>query len=224
MSNIKIEESWKTLLADEFAQPYFQSVTTFLRNEIAAGKTIYPPGPLIFNAFNTTPVKDVKVVILGQDPYHNPGQAMGMSFSVPKGVKVPPSLRNIYKEMATDINCPPATHGDLTKWADQGVLMLNAMLTVEGHKAGSHKNIGWQKFTDAVLKKLSDEQENLVYMLWGGFAKKKKHLIDAERHLVLEAAHPSPLAGGAYFGSKHFSQANTYLKEKGLPEIDWSLE
>lgn len=223
MSKVKIEESWQKLLASEFEQPYFQGVSTYLRNQIAAGKTIYPPGPLIFNAFNTTPVAEVKVVILGQDPYHNPGQAMGYSFSVPQGVRIPPSLRNIYKEMATDVNTVAPDHGDLTKWAGQGVLMLNAMLTVEAHKAGSHKNIGWQTFTDAVLKKLSDERENLVYMLWGGFAKKKKHLIDTDKHLVLEAAHPSPLAGGAYFGSKHFSQANAYLKANGLREIDWQL-
>lgn len=223
MSNVKIEDSWKNLLASEFEQPYFQSMSTHLRNQIAAGKEIYPPGPLIFNAFNTTPVKDVKVVILGQDPYHNTGQAMGYSFSVPQGVRIPPSLRNIYKEMVTDINFTPPEHGDLTKWAGQGVLMLNAMLTVEAHKAGSHKNIGWQTFTDSVLRKLSEERENLVYMLWGGFAKKKKHLIDGEKHLILEAAHPSPLAGGAYFGSKHFSQANAYLKANGLEEIDWQL-
>ena len=223
MSKVKIEESWKNLLADEFEQPYFQSMSTHLRNQIAAGKTIYPPGPLIFNAFNTTPVSNVKVVILGQDPYHNTGQAMGYSFSVPKGVRIPPSLRNIYKEMVTDINFVTPNHGDLTKWANQGVLMLNAMLTVEAHKAGSHKNIGWQTFTDSVLRRLSEERENLVYMLWGGFAKKKKHLIDANKHLVLEAAHPSPLAGGAYFGSKHFSQANAYLEAKGLGGIEWQL-
>ena len=223
MSKFNIEESWKNLLADELEKPYFQSMSTYLRNQIVAGKTIYPPGPLIFNAFNTTPVADVKVVILGQDPYHNPGQAMGFSFSVPKGVRIPPSLRNIYKEMVTDIDFVSPDHGDLTKWADQGVLMLNAMLTVEANNPGSHKNIGWQKFTDSVLRKLSEERDDLVYMLWGGFAKKKKHLIDTDKHLVLEAAHPSPLARGAYFGSKHFSQANAYLKDKGLGEIDWQV-
>jgi uracil-DNA glycosylase len=223
MSNINIEESWKNLLADEFEQSYFQSMSTYLRNQIAAGKTIYPPNSLIFNAFNTTPVADVKVVILGQDPYHNTGQAMGYSFSVPQGVRIPPSLRNIYKEMVTDIDFVIPDHGDLTKWAGQGVLMLNAMLTVEAHDAGSHRNIGWQKFTDSVLRKLSEERESLIYMLWGGFAKKKKHLIDADKHLILEAAHPSPLARGAYFGSKHFSQANAYLKANGLAEIDWQI-
>ena len=223
MSNLKIEDSWKNLLASEFEQPYFQTMSTQLRNQIAAGKEIYPPAPLIFNAFNTTPVDDVKVIILGQDPYHNTGQAMGFSFSVPQGVRIPPSLRNIYKEMVTDINFTPPEHGDLTPWANQGVLMLNAMLTVEAHDAGSHRNIGWQTFTDAVLRKLSEEKENLVYMLWGGFAKKKKHLIDGEKHLILEAAHPSPLARGKYFGSKHFSQANAYLKANGLGEIDWQL-
>ena len=223
MSKVKIEATWKAALAEEFEQPYFQTIASFLRQEMAKGKTIYPPGKLIFNAFNTTPLPDVKVVILGQDPYHNTGQAMGLSFSVPRGVRVPASLRNIYKEMHSDINTPIAMHGDLTKWAEQGVLMLNAMLTVEAHKASSHKKIGWQSFTDAVIRKVSEEKENVVFMLWGGFAKKKKMLIDTSKHLVLEAAHPSPLAGGAYFGSKHFSKANAYLKEKGLGEIDWNV-
>lgn len=223
MSNVRIEASWKKLLSDEFDQPYFQSISTFLRKEITAGKTVYPPGKLIFNAFDTTPVDQVKVVVLGQDPYHNPGQAMGMSFSVPRGVRIPPSLRTIYKEMKTDVGCEPPDHGDLTKWAEQGVLLLNAMLTVEKGKAGSHQKIGWQQFTDAVMHRLSDEREHLVYMLWGGFAKKKKHLIDPQKHLILEAAHPSPLARDAYLNSKHFSQANAYLKKHGKGEIDWCL-
>lgn len=223
MSNIKIEDSWKNLLKEEFTQPYFQSISTYLKNEIAAGKIIYPPGKLIFNAFDTTPVDKVKVVILGQDPYHNPGEAMGLSFSVPRGVRVPPSLRNIYKELSSDVGMEIPQHGDLTKWAEQGVLLLNAMLTVEKNTPRSHQKIGWQNFTDAVMKRLSDHKEHLVYMLWGGFAKKKKYLIDNGKHLVLEAAHPSPLAGGAYFGSKHFSQANAFLKAHNLGEIDWDL-
>lgn len=223
MSNVKIEESWKQVLSDQFEQPYFQGIATFLRKAKAEGKTIYPPGSLIFNAFNTTPFEQVKVVILGQDPYHRPGEAMGLSFSVPRGVRTPPSLKNIYKELHTDLGVPVADHGDLTKWAEQGVFLLNAMLTVERSKAGSHQKIGWQNFTDAVIRKLSEEREGLVFMLWGNFAKRKKELIDEEKHLVLEAAHPSPLAGGAYFGSKHFSQANAYLEEKGAGKIDWAL-
>jgi len=223
MSNIKIEDSWKETLKHEFEQPYFQSIATYLRKEKQSGKKIYPPGSLIFNAFNTTPFEEVKVVILGQDPYHNPGEAMGLSFSVPKGVRVPPSLRNIYKELKDDLGIEPPRHGDLTKWAEQGVFLLNAMLTVEHKSAGSHQKIGWQNFTNAVIRKLSDEREGLVFMLWGGFARKKKELIDRDKHLVLEAAHPSPLAGGAYFGSRHFSKANAYLEEQGKSPIDWSL-
>jgi len=223
MSNVNIEESWKEALSHEFAQPYFQSLVTVLKKEKQAGKQIYPPGSLIFNAFNTTPFDKVKVVILGQDPYHNPGQAMGLSFSVPRGVKVPPSLKNIYKEMQSDLGLPPSTHGDLTYWAEQGVFLLNAILTVEHRQAGSHKSIGWQDFTNAVIRTLSNEREGLVFMLWGGFARKKNILIDTDRHLVLEAAHPSPLAGGAYFGSQHFSQANEYLQKQDKTPIDWQL-
>lgn len=223
MSNVRIEESWKAALADEFKQPYFSTLATFLKKEKAAGKTIYPPGSLIFNAFNTTPFDEVKVVILGQDPYHNPREAMGLSFSVPKGVRVPPSLKNIYKELNTDLGVPIPNHGDLTAWAEQGVFLLNAMLTVEHKKAGSHKKAGWQNFTDAVIKTLSDEREHLVFMLWGNFAKKKNILIDNSKHLVLEAAHPSPLAGGAFFGSRHFSKANAYLEQNGRKPIDWGV-
>jgi uracil-DNA glycosylase len=223
MSNVKIEESWKAVLKDEFTQPYFQGLATFLKKAKQEGKVIYPPGSLIFNAFNTTPFEKVKVVILGQDPYHNPGEAMGLSFSVPRGKRIPPSLRNIYKELHTDVGITIPGHGDLSKWADQGVFLLNAMLTVEHNKAGSHKKIGWQNFTDAVIRKLSDQREGLVFMLWGGFAKKKKVLIDANKHLILEAAHPSPLAGGAFFGSRHFSQANAYLAQQGQEQIDWQV-
>ncbi len=224
MSQVNIEESWKKVLSQEFEQPYFQSIATFLKKEKKAGKKIYPPGSLIFNAFNTTPFHEVKVVILGQDPYHNPGEAMGLSFSVPKGVRVPPSLRNIYKELQSDLGVTPPAHGDLTQWAKQGVFLLNAMLTVEHKSAGSHRKIGWQDFTNAVIRKLSEKRDGLVFMLWGGFARRKKDLIDKDKHLVLEAAHPSPLAGGAYFGSAHFSKANAYLKSKGKAPIDWQIE
>ncbi|NUO00034.1 MAG: uracil-DNA glycosylase [Saprospiraceae bacterium] len=224
MSTVKIEPSWKAVLESEFEQPYFQTIASFLRREKEAGKIIYPPGPLIFNAFNSTPFQDVKVVILGQDPYHNPGEAMGLSFSVPRGVTTPPSLKNIYKELNTDVGLPIPAHGDLSAWAKQGVFLLNAMLTVEHKQAQSHQNIGWQNFTDAVIRKLSDQRQHLVFMLWGNFARKKNSLIDASKHLILEAAHPSPLAGGAFFGCKHFSKANGYLKEHGLPPIDWKVD
>jgi uracil-DNA glycosylase len=229
MSMVRIEESWKRALANEFEQPYFQKLTTFLKTELAAGKTIYPPGSLIFNAFDTTPFDKVKVVILGQDPYHNHGEAMGLSFSVPKGVRVPPSLKNIYKEILADVGFPIPTHGDLTAWSNQGVFLLNAMLTVEKSiiagksSAASHQQVGWQFFTDAVIKKLSSEREHLVFMLWGNFAKRKKELIDTDKHLVLESAHPSPLAGNAFSGCKHFSQANNYLKMNKLEPIDWQI-
>lgn len=220
---VKIEASWQALLKGEFEQPYFKDITTFIRKEMAAGKTVYPPGPLIFNAFNTTPVEKVKVVVLGQDPYIKPGQAMGLSFSVPKGVAVPPSLKNIYKELHTDLGCPIPNHGDLTKWAEQGVFLLNASLTVERGKSNSHAKSGWHRFTDAVIQHISNKKEGIVFMLWGNFAKKKAALIDPFKHLVLEAAHPSPLAGGAYFGSKHFSKANEYLATQGKETIDWCL-
>ena len=223
MSNVKIEESWKRALADEFEQPYFEALTTFVRQEIAAGKTLYPPGPLIFNAFAQTPIDKVKVVILGQDPYHNPKQAMGLSFSVPKDVKTPPSLVNVYKEIKADLDLPIPTHGDLTAWAQQGVFLLNAILTVEAGIAGTHQKSGWQLFTDAVIKRLSHEREHLVFMLWGNFARNKRVLIDQNKHLILEAAHPSPLAGNAFSGSRHFSQANDYLKKNGIAPIDWRI-
>lgn len=223
MSNVRIEESWKNALSAEFDQPYFAALVSFIKQEKAAGKTIFPPGSLIFNAFNTTPFDQVKVVILGQDPYHNPGEAMGLSFSVPKGVRTPPSLKNIYKELQEDLGIPIASHGDLTDWAKQGVFLLNAMLTVEKKKAGSHSKAGWQNFTDAVIRKLSEDREHLVFMLWGNFAKRKNVLIDGSKHLILEAAHPSPLAGGAFFGSKHFSQANAYLEKHGKEPIDWRV-
>ena len=223
MSNVRIEESWKKILVDEFERPYFKTLSQFIRNEKAEGKTIYPPGPLIFNAFDLTPFDKVKVIILGQDPYHNPGEAMGLSFSVPQNVRIPPSLNNIYKEINADLGLPMPTHGDLTHWAEQGVFLLNAMLTVEAGKAASHQHVGWHLFTDVVISKLSKEKENLVFMLWGNYAKRKAELIDANKHCVLEAAHPSPLARDAFKGCKHFSKANLYLELHHLSPIDWRI-
>ncbi len=211
-------------MAAEFEQPYFEAIAAFLRSEKAAGKVIYPPGSLIFNAFDSTPFDQVKVVILGQDPYHNPGEAMGLCFSVPRGVKVPPSLLNIYKELKADVGISAPGHGDLSAWTRQGVFLLNAMLTVERNRPQSHQNIGWQTFTDAVIRTLSERREGLVFMLWGNFARKKKALIDAERHLILESAHPSPLAGNAFSGCRHFSKANAYLESKGMAPVDWKVE
>jgi uracil-DNA glycosylase len=222
-NQVKIEESWKKQLSEEFEKAYFLSLTGFIKNEINIGKTIYPPGQDIFRAFHLTPFDKVKVVILGQDPYHNPGEAMGLSFSVPKSVKIPPSLRNIYKEIQSDLGCDIPGHGDLTHWAEQGVFLLNAMLTVEKNKAGSHKDIGWQTFTNAVIRQLSEEKKHLVFMLWGNFAKSKKDLIDGSKHLILESAHPSPLAGGAFFGCRHFSKTNDYLVKTGQKTIDWEI-
>ncbi len=223
--SVKIEASWKAALSEEFTKPYFRNLTSFIKQEKADGKTIYPPGPLIFNAYNTTPIDQVRVVILGQDPYHNPGQAMGLSFSVPKGVTVPPSLRNMYKEMETSLGIPRAQHGDLTKWASQGVFLLNSMLTVERNNPGSHKRSGWQYFTDASIKAVSDQRENVVFLLWGAFAQKKAALIDEEKHLVLSSAHPSPFsADRGFFGNNHFQLANDYLIKHGKLPIDWAVE
>lgn len=219
--NVKIEDSWKRVLEKEFEKPYFADISSFLHKEIREGKTIYPPGPLIFNAFRLTPFKDVKVVIIGQDPYHGYGQAHGLSFSVPEGVRIPPSLVNIYKEIHSDTGAAIPQSGNLERWAVQGVFLLNAILTVRAGEAASHSNVGWQQFTDAVISKLSSEREHLVFMLWGNFARSKRSLIDPSRHLILEAAHPSPLARGAFFGSRHFSQANSYLiKHHSIP-IRW---
>jgi uracil-DNA glycosylase len=223
MANVTIEESWKTVLQELFEQPFFDNLVAFIKEEKAEGKIIYPPGSLIFNAFNQTPFEQVKVVILGQDPYHNPGEAMGLCFSVPRGVRIPPSLQNIYKELNADLGMPIPSHGDLTRWTEKGVFLLNAMLTVEQNKAGSHQYIGWQDFTDGVIRTLSRKREGLVFMLWGNFARKKAALIDRSRHLVLEAAHPSPLAQGAFFGCRHFSKANEYLISKGKEPIDWTI-
>lgn len=223
MADVKIEPSWKAALAQEFEQPYFQAIVSFLRQEKAAGKIIYPPGSLIFNAFDSTPFHEVKVVILGQDPYHNPGEAMGLCFSVPRGVKIPPSLINIYKELQDDLGIPMPAHGDLSAWTKQGVFLLNAMLTVERNRPQSHQAIGWQHFTDAVIRILSERRQGLVFMLWGNFARKKKALIDTQKHLVLEAAHPSPLAGNAFSGCRHFSRANAWLQQQGLSPVQWTL-
>lgn len=223
--NVKIEASWKAVLNDEFSKPYFRNLISFIKQEKADGKTIYPPGPLIFNAYNTTPIDQVRVVILGQDPYHNPGQAMGLSFSVPKGVTVPPSLRNMYKELETSLGVARAQHGDLTKWAQQGVFLLNAMLTVERNNPGSHKRSGWQYFTDASIKAISDHREHVVFMLWGAFAKKKSVLINADKHLILSSPHPSPFsADRGFFGNDHFKLANEYLTANGQEPIDWSVD
>jgi uracil-DNA glycosylase len=220
---VQIEKGWKEALANEFSMPYFAQIKQTLLDAKNEGKIVYPPGPLIFNAFNLTPWADLKVVILGQDPYHNPGEAMGLSFSVPKGVAIPPSLRNIYREMVNDVYAPMAAHGDLTPWAQQGVLLLNAMLTVEQNKPASHQKIGWQEFTDAVIRAISDQKEGIVFLLWGKFAQGKKELIDTEKHFVLEAAHPSPLARDAFMGCKHFSKTNALLEKQGKTPIEWSL-
>ena len=223
MADVKIESSWKAALQNQFNQPYFEGLVTFLKAEKTAEKVIFPAGPLIFNAFEQTPIDQVKVVILGQDPYHNPGEAMGLSFSVPKGKRTPPSLVNIYKEIHADLDLPIPKHGDLTSWAAQGVFLLNAMLTVEQKKPGSHQKKGWEQFTDSVIKTISDTKENVVFLLWGNFAKGKKALIDTSKHLVLEAAHPSPLAGNAFSGNQHFSKANDYLQKQGKTPIDWQI-
>ena len=220
---VKIEQSWKNALADEFGKPYFESLVRFLHKEKADGQVIYPPGSQIFRAFDLTPVEQVKVVILGQDPYHGPGQAHGLSFSVPAGVPAPPSLKNIFREIETDLGVRMSGHPDLEKWARQGVLLLNAVLTVRGGQAASHSKIGWQEFTDAVIKYISDNCEGVVFMLWGNFARTKAELIDHSRHVVLEAAHPSPLAHGAFFGCRHFSRANEALVSFGRTPIDWRL-
>ena len=221
--DVKIEQTWKDALRDEFEKPYFASLVRFLHNEKEAGKVIYPPGGLIFRAFELTPLPEVKVVILGQDPYHGPRQAMGLSFSVPSDVPAPPSLKNIFKEIQTDLGITMSGSPNLEGWARQGVLLLNAMLTVQAGVAGSHKAIGWQEFTDAVIKCISDRCNGGVFLLWGNFARGKKELIDTSRHYVLEAAHPSPLAGGAFFGCRHFSKTNELLIKEGKTPIDWKL-
>ncbi|HEY0273420.1 MAG TPA: uracil-DNA glycosylase [Chitinophaga sp.] len=224
VKDVKIAESWKRPLRDEFQKTYFDEIVLFLKTERLTGKTIYPPGPLIFNAFDKTPFEDVRVVILGQDPYHGAGQAHGLCFSVQDGVKPPPSLVNIYKELNADLGIPIPQTGNLTPWAEHGVLLLNAILTVRANEPASHSKIGWENFTDAVIRKISEEKENVVFMLWGKFAQDKQVLIDATRHLVLKAAHPSPFsADKGFFGCRHFSRANDYLVRHHRPPVDWKL-
>lgn len=223
-ADVKIESSWKTVLQSEFDKPYFQTLIEYIKKEKQHGKTIYPPGALIFNAFEQCPFDQVKVVILGQDPYHGPGQAMGLSFSVPKGIDQPASLKNIFKELKSDLDIDPPNHGDLSSWARQGVFLLNAMLTVEKGNAGSHSKSGWQEFTDAVIQTISTYKKGIVFLLWGNFARNKKELINGQEHYILEAAHPSPLAGGAFFGCKHFSKTNELLKLQNKTPIAWKIE
>lgn len=219
--DVKIESSWKEVLKDEFEKPYFQEIAAFLHKEKREGKTIYPPGPLIFNAFELTPFDKVRVVIIGQDPYHGAGQAHGLSFSVPDGIAIPPSLKNIYKEIESDLGIAPRQSGNLEHWAKQGVFLLNAILTVRVNQAASHSNIGWQKFTDAVISKISQQKKGVVFLLWGNYAKGKRELICSDGNLILEAAHPSPLARGAFFGCKHFSKTNNFLIAQGQEPVVW---
>lgn len=221
--NVQIEESWKEALQSEFDKPYFASLGQYLHKEKAEGRQVFPPGKDIFKAFELTPVDKVKVVILGQDPYHGYGQAMGLSFSVPAGVPAPPSLKNIFKEIESDLGVRMSGNPDLRKWAEQGVLLLNAVLTVRAGEPTSHSAIGWQQFTDAVISYISEHCEGVVFLLWGNFARSKKALIDTSRHFVLEAAHPSPLARGAFFGCRHFSKTNEILQSEGKTPIDWQL-
>ncbi|MCA9381435.1 uracil-DNA glycosylase [Candidatus Dojkabacteria bacterium] len=219
--DIKIEDSWKMLLIDEFDKDYFKQLIDFVKSEYKSN-TIYPPGKFIFRAFNEAAVDDVKVVILGQDPYHTPGVANGLAFSANSDQKIPPSLRNIYKELESDLGIKPPEDPDLTRWAKQGVLLLNATLTVEKGKAGSHQKKGWEEFTDEAIKRLSELTENLVFFLWGAYAQKKGEVIDKSKHLVIESAHPSPFsADRGFFGSKPFSKANAYLIEHKIEPIDW---
>ena len=221
---VRLEASWKAALHDEFTQPYMRELGDFLRREKAAGKVIYPPGPLIFNALDSTPLDQVRVVILGQDPYHGPGQAHGLCFSVQPGIAPPPSLQNIYKELKRDLNLDIPSHGYLQHWADQGVLMLNTSLTVERGLAGSHAKMGWQRLTDRVIELVSERCSHVVFMLWGAHAQSKARLIDPTRHLLLKSVHPSPLsAHRGFIGNGHFSRANQFLRQHGLESIDWQL-
>jgi len=219
--NVKIEQSWKNHLQPEFEKPYFKALTDFVRSEYAT-KRIFPPAGLIFNAFDSCPFDDVKVVIIGQDPYHDVNQAHGLCFSVNDGVQIPPSLVNIYKEISDDLGIPVPQSGNLERWAKQGVLLLNATLTVQAHRAGSHQGKGWEEFTDAAIRELAEKRENLVFILWGSYAQRKGEKIDASKHLVLKSPHPSPLsAHRGFFGNKHFSRANEYLMRCGKEAIEW---
>lgn len=218
---VKIESSWKSRLSKEFEQPYFKELTDFVKKEYST-KQIFPPGKLIFHAFDQSPFDQTKVVILGQDPYHGPGQAHGLCFSVPEGIDLPPSLQNIFKEISQDLGVPVSTNGNLDRWASQGVLLLNASLTVQANRAGSHQNRGWEQFTDRVIRILSEEKYHLVFILWGSFAQKKGEFIDRNRHLVLTSPHPSPLSSyRGFFGNKHFSRTNEYLTQHGIEPINW---
>lgn len=224
MSQIKLEASWKQHLLSEFQQPYMQQLRAFLQEQKSLGKTIYPKGNEYFNAFNLTPFDQVKVVIIGQDPYHGPNQAHGLCFSVQPGVAFPPSLVNIFKELQRDLNIPFPNHGNLTHWAEQGVLLLNAVLTVEQGKAAAHQGKGWEQFTDAAIRELNARREGIVFMLWGSYAQKKGQIIDRKKHCVLTAPHPSPLsAHRGFIGCGHFSKANQYLQQRGLTPIDWAV-
>lgn len=219
----QLEPTWLEVLENEFKKEYFKALKAFLVEEKAAGP-VFPPGPLMFSAFNRTPFPRVKVVILGQDPYHGPRQAEGLSFSVPMGQPVPPSLKNIYKELQEDLGIPPKAHGHLGGWAKQGVLLLNSVLSVRAHSAGSHRDRGWETFTDAAISALNERRERLVFMLWGNYAKAKASLIHPERHLILEAAHPSPFSAyHGFLGCRHFSQANQYLEDFGILPVNWAL-
>lgn len=219
--DVKIEPSWKKILENEFEQNYFKSLVEFVKHEYSS-KEIFPPAKDIFNAFNLCPFNEVKVVIIGQDPYHGPGQAHGLCFSVRSGISFPPSLRNIFKEINSDLGVPVPQSGDLTRWALQGVLLLNATLTVQAHQAGSHQKKGWEKFTDAVIKVVSEQNTHVVFLLWGAYAQQKGQVIDQSKHLVLESVHPSPLsASRGFFGNHHFSRANSYLVENGKEAIKW---
>ncbi|MAG68124.1 MULTISPECIES: uracil-DNA glycosylase [Pseudomonas] len=221
---IQLDDSWLSELQGEFEQPYMQQLRHFLQQEKAAGKTIFPPGPLVFNALNSTPLDQVRVVIIGQDPYHGPGQAHGLSFSVPPGVRTPPSLQNIFKEINRDLGLPIPPHGCLQSWAEQGVLLLNAVLTVEQAQAGSHAKRGWERFTSKVIDVINARREHCVFLLWGSYAQRKGEQIDRQRHCVLTSVHPSPLsAHRGFIGNGHFSAANKYLVEHGLSPIDWRL-
>ena len=219
-----MQASWKKRLEEEFDKPYMTHLKQFLLDQKKKGKMVYPPGPRIFSAFDETPFEKVKVVLLGQDPYHGPGQAHGLAFSVQPGVRFPPSLRNILKELHDDVGCEIPKNGNLDKWADEGVLLLNAVLTVEAGKAGSHQGKGWEQFTDAAIRHLNDEKENLVFILWGSYAQKKAAFVDKKKHLILQSVHPSPLSSHrGFFGSKPFSKTNKYLESHGIKPIDWSL-
>lgn len=220
--DVKIEESWKKALKSEFEKDYFIKLTDFIRGEYQSGKKIFPAAKNIFNAFNLCPLDQVKVVIIGQDPYHEPNQAHGLCFSVQQGIALPPSLQNIYKEIEADLGRKSFTQGDLTKWGEQGVLLLNATLTVEAHQAASHAGKGWEKFTDSVIHTLASERKNIVYLLWGSYAQKKADFVNPTENLVLKSVHPSPLAAHrGFFGNHHFSKANEYLKAHGLSQIEW---